>query len=295
MEISRSKIDLHMHSSSSDGTDSIAGLLAKVKAAGIECFALTDHDTIAGVLAMERLLAEQPVSSKSRIQFIRGVEFSCITSLGKCHILGYGYDYNDEVSQSVLAKGEALRREKLEKRLDFLQQEYGIEFAPQEVEAMRGMGSVGKPHLAELMVQMGVAESASEAIQKYINHCPTFDSRLPAGEAIQAIRNAGGVAVWAHPYGGAGEPALTEQELTSQLELLLEFGLQGLECHYSRYDLSQTGRLAEYAKKYKLCISGGSDYHGRKNFPELGQLNVEGASVDITDLSVPIHSGVLLQ
>ena len=88
---------------------------------------------------------------------------------------------------------------------------------------------------------------------------------------------------------------MTEQELTSQLELLLEFGLQGLECHYSRYDLSQIGRLAEYAKKYKLCISGGSDYHGRKNFPELGQLNVEGASVDITKLSVTIHSGVLLQ
>ena len=76
MEISRSKIDLHMHSSASDGTDSIAGLLVKVKAAGIECFALTDHDTIAGVLAMEKLLAEQPVSSKSRIKFIRGVEFS---------------------------------------------------------------------------------------------------------------------------------------------------------------------------------------------------------------------------
>ena len=88
---------------------------------------------------------------------------------------------------------------------------------------------------------------------------------------------------------------MTEQELTSQLELLLEFGLQGLECHYSRYDMAQTGRLAGYAKEYGLCISGGSDYHGRKNFPELGQLNVEGASVDITDLSVPIHSGVLLQ
>lgn len=281
----KSKVDLHMHSSASDGVDSIAELLAKVKAAGIECFALTDHDTIAGVLAMEKLLAEQQAGDGNRMQFIRGIEFSCITALGKCHILGYVYDYNDEAFRSVLAKGEALRREKLEKRLDFLRKEYNIVFAPQDVEAMRGMGSVGKPHLAELMVKMGIAASASEAIRNYINHCPAFDSRLPANEAIRAIRSAGGVAVWAHPYGGVGEPVLTEKELVSQLELLLSFGLQGLECHYSRYDMAQTGRLAGYAKKYSLCISGGSDYHGRKNFPELGQLNAEGFAVDMELLS----------
>ena len=87
----KSKVDLHMHSSASDGVDSIAELLAKVKAAGIECFALTDHDTIAGVLAMEKLLAEQQAGDGNRMQFIRGIEFSCIMALGKCHILGYGY------------------------------------------------------------------------------------------------------------------------------------------------------------------------------------------------------------
>ncbi|MGM9579866.1 MAG: PHP domain-containing protein [Anaerovibrio sp.] len=287
----KSRIDLHMHSSASDGVDSIAELLAKVKADGIECFALTDHDTIAGVLEMEKLLAGRQAGDGNRMQFIRGIEFSCITALGKCHILGYGYDYNDEAFRSVLAKGEALRREKLEKRLDFLRQEYNIVFPPQDVEAMRGMGSVGKPHLAELMVKLGAAASASEAIRNYINHCPTFDSRLPAGEAIKAIGSAGGVAVWAHPYGGVGEPVLTEKELVSQLELLLSFGLQGLECHYSRYNMAQTGRLAGYAKKYNLCISGGSDYHGRRNFPELGQLNAEWAYVDRKELSVTILSG----
>ena len=77
-----------------------------------------------------------------------------------------------------------------------------------------------------------------------------------------------------------------EKELVSQLELLLSFGLQGLECHYSRYDMVQTGRLAGYAKEYGLCISGGSDYHGRKNFPELGQLNAEGFAVDMAEISV---------
>ena len=235
---------------------------------------------------MEKLLAEQQAGDGNRMQFIRGIEFSCITALGKCHILGYGYDYNDEAVRSVLANGEALRREKLEKRLEFLRKEYNIVFAPQDVEAMRGMGSVGKPHLAELMVKMGIAASASEAIRNYINHCPAFDSRLPANEAIRAIRSVGGVAVWAHPYGGVGEPVLTEKELVSQLELLLSFGLQGLECHYSRYDMAQTGRLAGYAKEYGLCISGGSDYHGRKNFPELGQLNAEGFAVDMAEISV---------
>ncbi|MBQ5650496.1 MAG: hypothetical protein IIV09_02755, partial [Selenomonadaceae bacterium] len=66
----------------------------------------------------------------------------------------------------------------------------------------------------------------------------------------------------------------------------LSFGLQGLECHYSRYDMAQTGRLAGYAKEYGLCISGGSDYHGRKNFPELGQLNAEVFAVDMAEISV---------
>lgn len=272
----RSKIDLHMHSNASDGIDSAEELLAKIEAAGIECFAITDHDTIAGVLVMEKLLTAQQEKRKSKIQFIRGIEFSCITSLGKCHILGYGYDYENELFRSVLAKGEKLRREKLEKRLDFLRQAYGIQFALQDIEKMRSMGSVGKPHLAELMVKMGVADSASEAIRKYINHCPTFDSRLPAEEAVKAIGSAGGIAVWAHPYGGVGEPVLTEQELLSQLDMLISFGLQGLECYYSRYDMEQVGRLTDYAKRYHLCISGGSDYHGRRNFPELGQLNSEG-------------------
>lgn len=281
----KSNVDLHMHSSASDGRDRADELLAKVDAAGIECFALTDHDTIAGVLDIEKLLAKRQ-NSENPIQFIRGIEFSCITALGKCHILGYGYDYQNEDFRAVLTKGEKLRREKLEKRLDFLRQEYGIVFEAQEVEAMRGMGSVGKPHLAELMVKMGVADSASEAIRNYINHCPTFDSRLPAEEAIRAVRSAGGIAVWAHPYGGVGEPALTEKELVSQLELLRSFGLQGLECYYSRYNMEQVGRLVVYAQRYKLCISGGSDYHGRKNFPELGRLNAEGIAIDRDKMSV---------
>ncbi|MGM9540698.1 PHP domain-containing protein [Anaerovibrio sp.] len=281
----KSKVDLHMHSNASDGRDRADELLAKVEAAGIECFALTDHDTIAGVLDMEKLLARRQ-NSENPIQFIRGIEFSCITALGKCHILGYGYDYQKEAFQAVLAKGEKLRREKLEKRLDFLRHEYGIAFAEEAVDDMRRRGSAGKPHLAELMVKQGVAASASEAIRNYINHCPTFDSRLPADEAIRAICDVGGVAVWAHPYGGVGEPVLTEQELVSQLELLLSFGLQGLECYYSRYDMEQTGRLVAYARKYKLRISGGSDYHGRKNFPDLGQLNTEGVAVGRHELSV---------
>ncbi len=285
-----SLIDLHMHSTASDGKDTPAVLLEKIKQLGIRCFALSDHDTVEGVREMEGLLEKG-----TGITFIRGIEFSCISRAGKCHILGYGYDWDNPAFRDVLQKGADLRRRKLEQRLDFLRDEYQIEFEADDVETMRRMESVGKPHLAELMVKMGVVESAADAINRYINHCPTLDSRLPAEDAIPAIQAAGGISIWAHPYGGVGEKSLSDDEFQAQFKSLRDIGIQGLECCYSQYSMEKIRPLEACAEKAGLCVSGGSDYHGRKKFPNLGTLNADGVSIDSSRLSVLQQLGISLE
>ena len=113
-------IDLHMHSKASDGTDDIDELLEKVRAAGIDTFAVTDHDTIEGAREMECVVP-------SDMTFIRGIEFSCISEAGKCHILGYGFDWNKSSLRNALEEGKRRRRNKLERRLSFLKDEFDID------------------------------------------------------------------------------------------------------------------------------------------------------------------------
>ena len=278
-----SLIDLHMHSTASDGKDAPAALLEKIKSLGIRCFALTDHDTIDGAREMENLIASD---DSADVVFIRGIEFSCITPAGKCHILGYGYDWGNAAFKAVLQKSANLRRRKLEQRLDFLRQEYQIEFSPEDIETMRGMKSVRKPHMAELMIKMGIVDSVADAINKYIDHCPTLDSRMPADEVIHAIRSSNGISVWAHPCGGVGERARSDEEFQAQLKHLMGCGLQGLECFYSRYSKEEIEKLVACAMEHGLCISGGSDCHGRKKYPPIGTLSADGVSVDAKQLSI---------
>lgn len=277
-------IDLHLHSTASDGKDTPAGLWEKIKRLGIRQFSLTDHDTIDGVREMETLLTAE---GSGAVQFIRGIEFSCITPIKKCHILGYQYDWDSPPFQALLEKTAALRRRKLEQRLDFLRTEYRIEFSPADVAAMKGMMSVGKPHLAELMVKLGVVNSAAEAIKNFIEKCPPLnDIRISAAEAIQAIRAANGIAVWAHPYGGAGERPITEEAFQSQLALLTDLGIHGLECYYSQYTGDQIASLIGHAEERDLAISGGSDYHGRPTCPSPGTLRGDGNPVAAKQLSI---------
>ncbi len=278
-----SLVDLHMHSTASDGKDSPAMLWEKIKELGIKTFALTDHDTIAGVKAMESLVNS---SGDDTIRFIRGIEFSCKTQIGKCHILGYDYDWHNDTFISILTKGATLRSQKLEQRLDFLRDEYDIVFDKSDIDTMRGMTSVGKPHIGELLVKMGVASSVGEAIKKYIDNCPTMNSRLPADEVLHAIRAAGGISVWAHPLGGVGEVHMSADKFREQLSYLMAEGLQGLECYYSRYDRHEVDFLVSCAKKQGLMVSGGSDYHGRKKYPDLGTLNADMISIEEKQLTI---------
>ena len=279
------RYDLHIHTAASDGSDTPAGLAQKVLAAGLELFSVTDHDTIAGALEMEALIP-------AGVGFIRGVEFSCVSPGGKCHILGYGYDPANPVFRSALEEGAQLRREKLERRIDHLRERFGVLLTAEELRWLRSLKSPGKPHLAGLLVKRGLAPDRGSAIRRFLSGVPGRD-RIDSETAIGAIRAAGGIAVWAHPLGGEGEKRLTQVPLEQRLAALLSEGIQGLECYYSRYSRGESELLLGYARAHNLIVTGGSDYHGiNKKDIQLGQLGTESGewSIDTAPLS-----GIILQ
>ena len=275
-----SPIDLHIHTTASDGTDSPELLLEKLRAAGITTFAVTDHDTVDGARAMSALPLEG-------LRFYPGIEFSTVSPLGKCHILGYGCDFDAAAFVAALKEGARLRRVKLEKRLTMLREEYGIVLTDAEQAGLNAIRSPGKPHLADILIARGLAVDTKDAIRRFFVHESEESDRLPSETAIKAIRASGGVAVWAHPLGGEGEPRLTEAAFWAQLEALLSCGIRGLECCYSRYDAEERRSLLEAAAAHGLYVSGGSDYHGKKK-PDiaLGQLSAENAVISPEALTI---------
>ena len=275
-----STVDLHIHTTASDGSDSPALLLRKLKEAGITTFSITDHDTITGGLEMERLVTPE-------FRFIRGIEFSCETAAGKCHILGYGFEPQDPLFRAALEEGAALRREKLLSRLRYLEETLSITFTEAEKTWLYSLKSPGKPHFGKLLVDRAIAATITEAIQKYINpHKPRRD-RIEAGTAISAILHAGGIPVWAHPLGGEGEKRLSVEEFQVQLSVLMDAGIQGLECFYSRYSHADVEFLTARAQSHNLLISGGSDYHGtnKQDLP-LGRLCADGIPFPAENLTI---------
>ena len=274
-----SLIDLHLHSTCSDGSDSPAALAALVAARGMKTVSLTDHDTICGIADMKRSLPPA-------IRFITGVELSCYTECGKCHILGYGFDPTSPSLCALLEKSSRLRRDKLEAQLDYLKKVHHIMLEENEIAALRAHRGVGKPHLAALLVKRGLAADISEAIARYLNGCKTENERLPAAEAVAAVTDAGGIAVWAHPLGGEGERRLSDIEFQKRLKQLISDGIRGLECCYSRYGAPERDYLLSAATAHVLLVSGGSDYHGTVKNIGIGELSADGTTIPAETLTV---------
>ncbi len=272
------KIDLHTHSAASDGTDTPPELARKAKAAGIGVLAVTDHDTAEGV----RALIAAPVEG---IALIPGIEISARTASGKCHILGLGYDIGHPAFNALLEEAAGLRRAKLETRLAYLRRR-GYELPEEELAALRAMPSAGKPHLGGLLTRYGYAPDRDRAIKELIDPCPTPSDRVEAGRAVEAVRAAGGVAVWAHPMGEEGKRELTPEEFDAQLRELLDAGIGGMECWYSKYASERCHKLEDTARIHRLFVSGGSDYHGSNKTIPLGRLNSADMPVPAEALTV---------
>ncbi|MCR5795842.1 MAG: PHP domain-containing protein [Solobacterium sp.] len=259
------KIDLHMHSTVSDGTDTPEGILSRVRQEGLEMFALTDHDAIKGCGIIRSCLREGDPF------FLNGAEFSCQDDEGKYHILGYGYDADSEAIKHVIELGHSYRMNKVRRRLDFLRDRFGFTFPEDELDKLLAMDNPGKPHIGNLMVRLGFAKTKEEAIKDYINQIRFRSEYVKPQEAIEGILGAGGIPVLAHPVYGSGDQLILNENMDYRLRRLTGFGLQGVEAYYSGFTPKMTNMMLGFAERYDLYVTAGSDYHGKNKMIALGE------------------------
>ena len=257
-------IDLHMHTTTSDGTDTPEQIVARVREEEIRLFSVTDHDAIS---ACEEICA---VLKPDDPRFIPGAEFSCRDKLGKYHILGYGYDSTTEPIRAVVEKGHSLRMWKLQQRLDFIKEEFGFEFSREDLDELLARKNPGKPHIGNLMVKYGYVDTKETAIRDYINKKKIRGAYIGPEVAIRGILESGGIPVLAHPAYGSGDQLILGDELKERVKRLMEFGLQGLEGFYSGFTPRIRAQVCELAAENDLYLTAGSDYHGSNKLVKLG-------------------------
>lgn len=284
------KIDLHMHSTVSDGTDSPAELLKKVKEAGIGVFSLSDHDAIKGCMEILDLL------QKGDPAFIPGAEFSCRDELGKYHILGYGYDVKTEAMPEFIEFSHNIRMRKLSARMDYLKSEQGIAFPKEALDELYSLDNPGKPHIANMMVKYGYAQSKEQAFREVLNHLPVLVSNIRPEQAIEAILAGGGIPVLAHPSYGDGDQLFIGEEMEQRISRLMTFGLKGLEAFYSGFTPQLVDEILGYADRFDLYVTAGSDYHGANKMIVLGDTGIEEGETQTSRLErflkdVTMHEG----
>ena len=263
------KIDLHMHSTVSDGTDTPAEILQRVKENGIRLFSLTDHDAVKGSREIMSLWQEGDPC------FLCGAEFSCKDEEGKYHILGYGYDPDSEGVNSIVRLGHSYRIGKVKERLEFLKKEFGFAFPDFELQKLFAMDNPGKPHIGNLMVKYKYAETKEKAIKEFINRIHFETEYVRPEEAIAGILKSGGIPVLAHPSYGSGDELIIGDEMDKRLQKLIGFGLQGVEAFYSGFTARLRDEILGFAEKYDLYVTAGSDYHGKNKLIDLGDTGLD--------------------
>ena len=268
MKKNTDRIDLHMHTTISDGTDTPEEILEQVRETGLDVFSVTDHDAI---LAGCRIA---PLLRRADPLFVTGVEFSCRDQYGQYHILGYGYNPEARAIRRIVEKGHAFRMEKTKGRLQFLEERFGFAFPDEEVKELLNRNNPGKPHIAALMIRHGYATDISDALHHYIDKKQFPDIFLRPEEAIAAILASGGIPVLAHPSFGSGDELIIGREMDDRLCRLIAEGLRGVEAYYSGFTPKLQEEMLSFAMRYDLYVTAGSDYHGKNKLVRLGDNNL---------------------
>ncbi len=250
-------VDLHMHSTASDGLYSPPELMHHAKEAGLRVVALTDHDITDGI--KEAAQAARALD----IDFIPGVEINTDTSGGEVHVLGYFLEYQRPEFQATLKILRNARERRGERIVELLNEE-GLHVKWERVREI-AQGSVGRPHVAEALMEAGYVQSVSEAFDKYIGngklaYVPRY--KLTPEDAARLIVSANGLPVIAHPLTVPGLATLHEL-----LPPLKAAGLVGLETYYGQYTHKDEQVLLAIARQYDLIATGGTDYHGPNMHP----------------------------
>jgi predicted metal-dependent phosphoesterase TrpH len=252
-------VDLHVHTTASDGELSPSEVVRAALAAGLTTVAITDHDSTAGV---DNAIA---TADGTTLTVIPGVELSVDDgSGGGAHVLGLLVDHHDAGMSAAIRALRADRTERARRIISMLTRA-GVPIDPDLVTALAGVGSVGRVHIARALVDSGAAPTVPEAFRRYIGRDAPFyvaKRALDADKAIGTIHTAGGVAVLAHP-GVSGESALPA---------LLAAGLDGIEAFHAEHSSADRDRFADLARRHGLLVTGGSDFHG----PQLGSAPIGG-------------------
>jgi predicted metal-dependent phosphoesterase TrpH len=255
-----SRVDLHCHTTASDGGLSAHELVAQAAGLGIEVLAITDHDTTEGVPAA---LAE---AQRHEIVVVPGVEISAVSGREEIHLLGFFVDPEDGELQTLLGRAREARRVRAKQMLDRLA-ELGLPIEwDRLIEVSGGSGSIGRPHVATTLLEAGHVSSYDEAFDLWIGRDgPAYVERykLSPQEAVGLLKRSGGLPVLAHPYiySRNGERRLA-LDLRHWLPRLREAGLEGIEVYYPNYPAAARRQLLALAVEHGLLITGGSDFHG---------------------------------
>jgi len=244
------RVDLHLHTTYSDGSLPPRGMVMEAAERGVRIIAITDHDELGGIPEARAAGAEMGVT------VISGVEINTDVGREDIHILGYGFPPDSPVLNETLKTLRAGRLERARKMLARLV-EIGLPLELEKVLEIAGHGSIGRPHVARALVEAGYVEDREEAFDRLIGrNCRAYVPRAPyrPEDAIAAIHRAGGIASLAHP-GKLGDPVRFIRKLK-------EAGLDGLEAYHSDHAQAVTERLLCWAKDYRLAVTGGSDSHG---------------------------------
>ncbi|MCX6640508.1 MAG: PHP domain-containing protein [bacterium] len=249
-------IDLHTHTTASDGSFAPAALVRLAKAEGLTAIAITDHDTTAG--NQEALAAGKEIG----MEVVPGVEISADSPFGTLHIVGLYIDPSNVPMETTLKELRDFREARNLKMITRFNEELGIPITLEELATEAGGDVIGRPHFANLLVKKGAVKTYQEAFDKYLKSggkAYLDKKRLFAPDAIRMIKEAGGVPILAHPYIVREK---SESRFEANLRYLVDEGLAGIEVYYSEHSSGDEALYADLARRHNLLVSGGTDFHG---------------------------------